>query len=40
VIAEIAFISYVWILGRRAVRAGLTGDLDAEQRGDLADVAG
>jgi uncharacterized membrane protein SpoIIM required for sporulation len=40
VLAEAAFISYVWLLGRRAVAAGETGDLDLEARGDLADVAG
>jgi uncharacterized membrane protein SpoIIM required for sporulation len=38
-IAEAAFITYVWTLGRRAALAGETGDLDLEQRGDLADVA-
>jgi uncharacterized membrane protein SpoIIM required for sporulation len=40
VIAETCFISYVWILGRRAVGAGETGDLDLQARGDLAEVAG
>ena len=40
VVVEIAFLSYVLVLGRRAVRAGETGDLDASLRGDLAPVAG
>jgi uncharacterized membrane protein SpoIIM required for sporulation len=40
VVAETCFISYVWILGRRAVGAGETGDLALEARGDLAEVAG
>lgn len=38
--AEALFISYVWILGGRASRAGHTGDLAPELRGDLAEVAG
>ena len=29
VLAEIAFLSYVFVLGRRALRAGFTGDLTA-----------
>jgi uncharacterized membrane protein SpoIIM required for sporulation len=40
VIAEAGLISYVWLLGRRAVAAGETGDLELEARGDLAEVAG
>jgi uncharacterized membrane protein SpoIIM required for sporulation len=40
VAAEAAFISYVWILGGRAARAGLTSDLDLAARGDLLEVAG
>lgn len=40
VVAEAGFLSYVWTLGRRGVRAGETGDLSLEQRGDLAEVAG
>jgi uncharacterized membrane protein SpoIIM required for sporulation len=40
VVAEICFISYVWILGRRGVAAGETGDIDEMARGDLAEVAG
>ncbi|MFC4049367.1 stage II sporulation protein M [Actinomadura syzygii] len=38
VVAEIAFLSYVIVLGRRAVRQGETGDADL--RPDLAPVAG
>ena len=37
VVAEAVFLSYVWVLGGRAARAGLTGDLDLEARGDLAE---
>jgi len=37
---ELAFLSYVVILGRRAVRAGETGDLDAALRGGGVPVAG
>jgi uncharacterized membrane protein SpoIIM required for sporulation len=40
VVAELVFISYVWTLGRRAVRAGETGDLDEQLRGDYAPVSG
>jgi uncharacterized membrane protein SpoIIM required for sporulation len=40
VVAEIGFLSYVWVLGRRGVAAGETGDLALESRGDLAEVAG
>jgi len=40
VVAEVAFLTYVFVLGRRAVRAGETGDLDASLRGDIAPVAG
>jgi uncharacterized membrane protein SpoIIM required for sporulation len=40
VVAEICFLAYVWILGRRAVRAGETGDLDEELRGDYVPVSG
>jgi hypothetical protein len=29
VLAEALFLTYVFVLGRRAVRAGWTGDLDA-----------
>jgi uncharacterized membrane protein SpoIIM required for sporulation len=36
---EIAFLTYVWVLGGRAARAGLTGDLDVGLRPDVAPVA-
>lgn len=39
-LAEVAFLTYVVVLGRRAVRAGETGDLDAELRGDTTPVSG
>jgi hypothetical protein len=39
-VAEACFLSYVWLLGRRGVAAGETGDLDVAARGDLVDVAG
>jgi uncharacterized membrane protein SpoIIM required for sporulation len=39
-VAETGFISYVWLLGRRGVAAGETGDLALEARGDLAEVSG
>src|SRR5205814_976269 len=40
VVVEIAFLAYVVVFGRRAVRAGETGDVEASVRGDLAPVAG
>lgn len=40
VVAEAVFLGYVWLLGGRAARAGETGDLALEARGDLAEVAG
>jgi uncharacterized membrane protein SpoIIM required for sporulation len=40
VVAEAGFISYVWVLGRRGVAAGETGDLELAARGELAEVAG
>lgn len=40
VVAEVAFLTYVFTLGRRAVAAGRTGDLDAELVGDALPVAG
>ena len=40
VLAEIGFLTYVWMLGRRAVRLGETGDLEEELRGDYVPVAG
>jgi uncharacterized membrane protein SpoIIM required for sporulation len=36
VIAFVAFLFYVLFFGRRAARAGKTGDLDADLRGDVA----
>jgi uncharacterized membrane protein SpoIIM required for sporulation len=39
-VVEILFLTYVLVLGRRAVRAGETGDLDPSLRGDIAPVAG
>ena len=38
-VAEAVFLGYVYWFGRRAVRAGQTGDLDLGQRGDVAPVA-
>ena len=38
-LAEIAFLTYVVVLGRRGVRAGATGDLPAEEREDVLPVA-
>ncbi|HWC34941.1 MAG TPA: stage II sporulation protein M [Mycobacteriales bacterium] len=38
-VAEGGFLSYVWVLGGRAARAGETGDLDAAARGDLVSFA-
>lgn len=38
--AEAAFLTYVVVLGRRAVLAGETGDLPEDQRGDVAPTAG
>ena len=40
VAAEIVFLAYVWIVGRRAALAGETADLDEELRGAVAPVAG
>jgi uncharacterized membrane protein SpoIIM required for sporulation len=40
VIAELAFFTYVWTLGRTAFRDGVTGDLDRRDVGDTAPVAG
>lgn len=40
VVAEAAFLTYVFTLGRRAVRAGHTGDLAADLVGDSLPVAG
>ena len=35
VVAEVAFLAYVFVLGRRAVKAGVTGDLIDDLRGDV-----
>ena len=40
VLAEVAFLSYVFTLGRRAALAGETGDVGAVERGDAPLVAG
>ncbi|WP_445258747.1 stage II sporulation protein M [Nocardioides aurantiacus] len=40
VVAEALFLAYVWVLGRRAVRAGRTGDLDASLLEDRVATAG
>ncbi|HET6503063.1 MAG TPA: stage II sporulation protein M [Amycolatopsis sp.] len=40
VLAEAAFLSYVFVLGRRAARAGFTGDVDARYRGDALPESG
>ncbi|MEO7745279.1 MAG: stage II sporulation protein M [Actinomycetota bacterium] len=39
-LAEALFLTYVFTLGRRAARAGLIGDLDADLVGDALPVAG
>ena len=39
VVAEAAFLTYVFTLGRRAHRAGVTGDLTGDLRGDAAPTA-
>lgn len=38
-VAEVAFLTYVIVLGRRGVRVGATGDLDAGEREDVLPVA-
>ena len=38
-IAEIGFLTYVVVLGRRGLRAGATGDVDDDARGDLLPVS-
>ena len=38
-LAELAFLAYVFILGRRAARAGVTGDIGAAEAGDYAPVS-
>jgi uncharacterized membrane protein SpoIIM required for sporulation len=40
VAAECGFLAYVFVLGRRAARAGVTGDVRPEEAGDLAPVSG
>ena len=39
-LAEAGFLTYVLVLGRRAVRAGITGDVLAEEAGDLVPISG
>lgn len=39
-LALVAFWAYVLVLGRRAVRAGFTGDLDADRAGEVVPTAG
>ncbi|MET9018867.1 stage II sporulation protein M [Actinopolymorpha sp. NPDC004070] len=39
VAAEVAFLTYVFWFGRRAVRAGESGDIAADERGDLLPTA-
>jgi uncharacterized membrane protein SpoIIM required for sporulation len=39
VVAEVAFLAYVFVLGRRGAQAGLTGDLDFDEREALAPVS-
>jgi uncharacterized membrane protein SpoIIM required for sporulation len=34
VVAEVLFLAYVFVIGRRAVRAGVTGDIVGDLRGD------
>jgi uncharacterized membrane protein SpoIIM required for sporulation len=39
IVAESAFLAYVFVLGRRAARAGVTGDVAREEAGDLRPVS-
>ena len=39
VVVEVLFLLWVFVLGRRAVLAGQTGDLDAQRRGDVVPTA-
>jgi uncharacterized membrane protein SpoIIM required for sporulation len=39
VAAELAFLAYVWVYGRRAAKAGETGDLASADRGDVLPVS-
>lgn len=38
-VAEVLFLLWVFVLGKAAVRAGATGDLDADRRGDVLPTA-
>ena len=38
-VAELAFVTYVVVLGRRGLRAGATGDLGPDERDDALPVA-
>ncbi|TDD73030.1 stage II sporulation protein M [Jiangella aurantiaca] len=40
VLAEVLFLAYVWVYGRRAVLAGEVGDIDRSARADTLPVAG
>jgi hypothetical protein len=40
VVAEVAFLVYVWTYGRRAALAGETGDVGIAERGDVLPAAG
>jgi uncharacterized membrane protein SpoIIM required for sporulation len=40
VLAELAFLLYVFVIGRRAVAAGETGDIDAREAGDTLPASG
>jgi uncharacterized membrane protein SpoIIM required for sporulation len=40
VVAEVAFLVYVWTYGRRAALAGETGDVSAAERGDVVPAVG
>jgi hypothetical protein len=39
-VAEAAFLTYVWTLGRRAALAGVTGDLEEDLAGAVLPVSG
>ena len=39
VVAEVLFLLYVFVVGRRAAAQGETGDVDATEREDVAPVA-
>jgi uncharacterized membrane protein SpoIIM required for sporulation len=39
-VAEAAFLTYVFVLGGRATRAGVTGDVSPEEAGDLVPMRG